>query len=237
MAGRALLLKDCNKCTNLLGVVHRKASRILNYDKTSYCTFRNLKYKDKLAKANQEHSSLSELIEKYEEKLIYSSVIESRKLKLGFKRNKVVEHMILTNARRMEFARSSVEPLPVSLKYLNKAKSMRTTEEKTNENISILPTVTQFPFENPDKYEENATNTHAKDEVPEVSVKDQILVRKAEYEKNKNWMTDYENYDDSIIEEDERKIWELNYGTPDPKSSVSNIPCGGCGALLHCKVN
>lgn len=27
----------------------------------------------------------------------------------------------------------------------------------------------------------------------------------------------------------------VNYGTPDPQSKVTNIPCGGCGALLHCK--
>ena len=27
----------------------------------------------------------------------------------------------------------------------------------------------------------------------------------------------------------------MNYGIPDSKSEVSSIPCGGCGALLHCK--
>ncbi|XP_015115197.1 nitric oxide-associated protein 1 [Diachasma alloeum] len=46
-----------------------------------------------------------------------------------------------------------------------------------------------------------------------------------------NWMTDYEQYDD---EEDETS-WELNYGTPDRNTPISNVPCGGCGALLHCQ--
>lgn len=28
---------------------------------------------------------------------------------------------------------------------------------------------------------------------------------------------------------------EVNYGTPNPNVPVSNVPCGGCGALLHCQ--
>ena len=27
----------------------------------------------------------------------------------------------------------------------------------------------------------------------------------------------------------------MNYGTPDSERGISSIPCGGCGALLHCK--
>lgn len=44
------------------------------------------------------------------------------------------------------------------------------------------------------------------------------------------WMTDYEQFDDTLLNE------HYNcYGTSDPDSEVSSIPCGGCGALLHCK--
>ncbi|XP_032679628.1 nitric oxide-associated protein 1 [Odontomachus brunneus] len=46
-----------------------------------------------------------------------------------------------------------------------------------------------------------------------------------------NWMTDYEQFDDTLNDE----TWLNNYGTPDPNSRVSPVPCGGCGALLHCK--
>lgn len=28
---------------------------------------------------------------------------------------------------------------------------------------------------------------------------------------------------------------ELNYGNPDPAVPVSSVPCGGCGAMLHCQ--
>ncbi|CAK9796895.1 Nitric oxide-associated protein 1 [Anthophora plagiata] len=45
------------------------------------------------------------------------------------------------------------------------------------------------------------------------------------------WMHDYEQFDDNLIDVD----WYKNYGTPNPDSEVSSFPCGGCGALLHCK--
>lgn len=44
------------------------------------------------------------------------------------------------------------------------------------------------------------------------------------------WMTDYEQFDDTLL-----NIHYNCYGTSDPDSEVSSIPCGGCGALLHCK--
>jgi len=44
-----------------------------------------------------------------------------------------------------------------------------------------------------------------------------------------NWMVDVEEYDDTL------NMWLDNYGTPDPNSKISSVPCGGCGALLHCK--
>jgi hypothetical protein len=50
-----------------------------------------------------------------------------------------------------------------------------------------------------------------------------------------NWMSDYECYaesDDGF----ENRPWELNYGTPDASVPISNVPCGGCGAVLHCQV-
>ena len=44
----------------------------------------------------------------------------------------------------------------------------------------------------------------------------------------KNWLQDYELYDEA---EDEMDL----YGTPDRFHPISNVPCYGCGALMHCK--
>ncbi|XP_008547553.1 nitric oxide-associated protein 1 [Microplitis demolitor] len=46
-----------------------------------------------------------------------------------------------------------------------------------------------------------------------------------------DWMTDYEQFNDFTEEE----TWKSNYGKPNPDTPVSSIPCGGCGALLHCQ--
>ncbi|KAL0126503.1 hypothetical protein PUN28_005099 [Cardiocondyla obscurior] len=48
----------------------------------------------------------------------------------------------------------------------------------------------------------------------------------------RNWMVDVEQYNDAS---DQNGTWLNNYGTPNPNSDVSSVPCGGCGALLHCK--
>ncbi|XP_012270544.1 nitric oxide-associated protein 1 [Orussus abietinus] len=47
-----------------------------------------------------------------------------------------------------------------------------------------------------------------------------------------DWLSDYDHYVEPM---DSDGSCGLNYGTPDPKSKVSSVPCGGCGALLHCK--
>ena len=49
------------------------------------------------------------------------------------------------------------------------------------------------------------------------------------------WMNDYEKYSEdgetSFVED-----WKMGYGRAEPSIPVSSVPCGGCGALLHCQV-
>ncbi|CAL7952517.1 unnamed protein product [Xylocopa violacea] len=44
-------------------------------------------------------------------------------------------------------------------------------------------------------------------------------------------MCDYEEFDDTLIDFN----WYKHYGTPEVNADASRVPCGGCGALLHCK--
>ncbi|CAL7952519.1 unnamed protein product [Xylocopa violacea] len=46
-----------------------------------------------------------------------------------------------------------------------------------------------------------------------------------------DWMCDYEEFDDTLIDFN----WYKHYGTPEVNADASRVPCGGCGALLHCK--
>ncbi|KAL2744949.1 nitric oxide-associated protein 1 isoform X1 [Vespula maculifrons] len=46
----------------------------------------------------------------------------------------------------------------------------------------------------------------------------------------RKWMDDYEQYNDM---QENPNDWL--YGSPNQNIEISSIPCGGCGALLHCK--
>lgn len=58
---------------------------------------------------------------------------------------------------------------------------------------------------------------------------------KKKNEKMREWMSHSEFFDD----EGQAKLTDsssaINYGTWDPHQPVSKIPCGGCGAYLHCR--
>ena len=51
----------------------------------------------------------------------------------------------------------------------------------------------------------------------------------------KQWLSDYEEYDEALPNT-VNSSWTYEYGTPDPESQISKVPCGGCGALFHCQV-
>ncbi|CAB0017175.1 unnamed protein product [Nesidiocoris tenuis] len=53
----------------------------------------------------------------------------------------------------------------------------------------------------------------------------------------KDWRNVYSQYTNpsADIEEDQDHDWMLKYGTNDPNISPSRVPCGGCGAHLHCQ--
>lgn len=50
-------------------------------------------------------------------------------------------------------------------------------------------------------------------------------------------MSDYECFDEEIDEDSSFETPDTDYGTPDPMFPASNVPCGGCGAHLHCRVS
>lgn len=49
-----------------------------------------------------------------------------------------------------------------------------------------------------------------------------------------NWMDDIEYYDQSNDMRKEAPNMDNILGTADPKLPKSNVPCSGCGAILHC---
>ncbi len=49
-------------------------------------------------------------------------------------------------------------------------------------------------------------------------------------------MSDYEVYEEQFVTSDKIEVSDIDYGTPDPNILPSHVPCGGCGAHLHCQV-
>lgn len=52
----------------------------------------------------------------------------------------------------------------------------------------------------------------------------------------KRWWYDYEVYEEELIDDYRMQMSDVDFGTPNPNILPSNIPCGGCGANLHCRV-
>nr|CAH7747770.1 unnamed protein product [Callosobruchus chinensis] len=220
---------------------HLKSCKFLNFkNDLSFCVLRATLRKVSSKKCNKfetQHATNEDMrgfFEKYESKILYSSFIESKKLKLGFKRNQIVMRKAKRELEKMQKALENVQPLPLSLRYLGE--DLTTSESKEEPvTIEVEPKQTNFPYVNNVTLGEVAMETAKAGEKKELSMEEEIRMRNKEL---KNWMTSYENYehDLEVIENiDELDDDSINYGTPNPNSRVSNVPCGGCGALLHCK--
>lgn len=80
-----------------------------------------------------------------------------------------------------------------------------------------------------DSGDEDSSETHNLPYARFLKVEKDEDVKVPEERVPKNWMQDYELYDES-----EQEIQSI-YGTPNSSIPVSNVPCNGCGAHLHCK--
>lgn len=202
----------------------------------------------------------------YGNKMLYNSKIEDVKVKLGFHNHFAHHAKKQMYKKKLEEILVSVQPLPISLKYYNAekmpseecnvedelakklpnehsatdylvseiSKEVDNIPSKDNKFINFPLAITQ-PF-NTDE-QENIKQDLFQNNTSRI---DEIINRKYEIlKKEKNWMTSYDNFEyDLEDEQNESELadWSINYGTPNPHSEISNVPCGGCGALLHCKV-
>lgn len=143
--------------------------------------------------------------------------------------------------KRESFQFQTVEPLPISLKYLQKnGKENQELEETNKINLDSSNEVTHFPYQDDYSVKIFPTDNIESKEQEHVAdiAKREITLRQEHYNNlnQREWMKDYENYDEIDEEVNITQDWKINYGTPDPNAGISNTPCGGCGSLLHCKV-
>lgn len=172
-------------------------------------------------KINQNYVSkrFEEALQKFEGKISFNSVLDIQKVRL-----RKLDALIGKKERwRIKKEKIKEEPLPVVLNqlfdnavtYLEADRREIDIEYKRRYQKTVLPFSRFLRVERTERVEdeskEKIENLPAKKEIP------------------KNWLQDYELYDET---EDELSS---EYGTPDIYYPVTNVPCHGCGALLHCK--
>jgi len=206
-------------------------------------------YHDTNLKALQE-AEMEELKDKLGDvfsKIMFNSVIEFSNFKGSWKKSRVV-------ADRQEKLKISKinekDPLaniPVTLKYLRDMPEIHKTNETPVEaqeegEFVCLPygikTELDTVSSSKDQHNENEEDTGLSDQSSELrrSSWNQLPVTMMCNSSVSNWMSDYECYDENEDGCENHRPWELNYGTPDASVPISDVPCGGCGALLHCQV-
>lgn len=115
-------------------------------------------------------------------------------------------------------------------------KKQKNADRKFQQDVKALPLVLNQFCEEPKAEEENDSDSEAEEapihDLPYsrfLKVEKTEIPVKVEERVPQNWLKDYDLYDESEEE------LQSTYGTPDPNVPVSQIPCSGCGAHLHCK--
>lgn len=183
-----------------------------------------------------ETKGFNTLLQSYKDKITFSSYLDHEKLELGYFKYylKTVKRAQKTQKKQWDDKR--LPPLPVSLQfYVDKDMLLK---EETDEKESEPEKVFQLPFAKPTHMEINEVETNPP--TIEASYKDKDEFDRSNIDK---WMTNYEYFDDTRLHQGDYETdsddeisseWSSHYGTPNPNSGVTRVPCGGCGALLHC---
>ncbi len=161
-------------------------------------------------------------LQKFEEKILFNSVLEVQKLRL----RKLDIIMAKKEKRRLKKQVTEIEPLPLALNqfYDNAVNLIETDKKELHREIVRNYQKTVFPYSRFLKVDKK------EDEVeldPEIEKELELQDEGKKF--SKNWLKDYVLYDDS-----EEELLS-QYGSPDLYHPVTNVPCHGCGALLHCK--
>lgn len=172
------------------------------------------------------------LVKSYRDKIIYNDFVDAAKLKFGYTRN-IIEHKKLKQHVERDRAKlNAVSNLPISLKYVTDLHKGQ--EDSHNEEVIAASEQYNLPYSSAhnltSKLEDETVLANSNEENVANEVKDEIKAR-FDTKINDNWLTDYDKYNDEDIGE----ISSNYYGTEDPYSVISHVPCGGCGAFLHCK--
>lgn len=176
---------------------------------------------------NPEDKDFKTLLQKYQDKITFNSYLEHEKLELGYFKYHLKTLKKAKEEEKKQYVNKSLPPLPIALQYyVEKEKLLKTESEPEKE---IGEEVFQLPFAKTTPVELD------KNDNTELSAQKSAPSENEEFDKTDldKWMINYEYYDDTQLDASEDE-WSKRYGTPDPSVGITKVPCGGCGALLHC---
>lgn len=182
-----------------------------------------------------ENNKFQDLLQQYKDKITFSSYLEHEKLELGHFKYYIKTIAKAKREKDKELEQKSLPPLPLSLKYYVEKERLLNNEPTV---VAETRKVFKLPFANTPQVEIN------QDDI-EISKQTSVKTESDEFDRSSinKWMTNYEHFDDTHLfnnieeasdDEVDDNTWCKNYGTPDPTVPISQVPCGGCGALLHC---
>ncbi|XP_059051406.1 nitric oxide-associated protein 1 [Achroia grisella] len=173
------------------------------------------------------------ILKEHKDKIIFSSYLDHEKLELGYFKYYLKTIKKAKEIQKEEYRNRNLPPLPVALQYY--VDKDRLLVEDSNEPQQEPEKAFQIPFASTkpvDISNEEVKTPHSVNNDNEAEF-DQTNI--------KRWMANYEHFDDSQLDNEDVESdtetlndWFKHYGTPDPSVEVSRVPCGGCGALLHC---
>uniref|UniRef100_A0A182W613 G domain-containing protein n=1 Tax=Anopheles minimus TaxID=112268 RepID=A0A182W613_9DIPT len=159
-------------------------------------------------------NSTDDIYNAWKDKIVYSSFIENSTLKMGYKQNKIMESKLKQLQNSNIRKACEIRPFSLAMKQLQTEEfnDLYGDEKINSENVDDS-SVVQMPY---------------KQVGLKVQKQDESMEEGNEKLFTGEWMSDYEYYDEH--DQDDRSL----YGTPDPSIPAAKVPCGGCGALLHC---
>ncbi|XP_072935398.1 nitric oxide-associated protein 1 [Epargyreus clarus] len=198
---------------------------------------------DSFAKNNEtKHNTkdLKQIYEQYKDKILFNSYLESEKLKLGHIKYYTKKLKTAKDEDLVRLHEKSLPPLPVVLQYY--VDKDRLLPEENAEDIPESTHAFQLPFAKTTPIEVNDDKIISEADKNDFNIKKSSSIDlQEEFDRSniKRWMVNYEHFDDTKLSEDVEEEtssldWSIQYGTPDPNVRISRVPCGGCGALLHC---
>ncbi|XP_071515686.1 nitric oxide-associated protein 1 [Panulirus ornatus] len=184
--------------------------------------------------------------------IIYSSYIDDRTLNLDYISRLKIEKKIKAGLKKK---RIKAPPLIIE-KWLHTPEAVSTSNELNGDDAKREDPIISFPYSHTEKVDLEDIIKKSKTEVDDSdfinsgsAVKADIAYRMQAYEDgtlqrlegpNVNPSPEYclsnsvieDASEDMIIDLDSRR---KDYGTADASIPVSDVPCGGCGAHLHCQ--